>query len=242
LKINHWSFRVLGKVPPRKGTSAERLLTKYSERRYRLLPIFGGAISVKAIGSIDRRNRALAAYEGTSVQTQTRVSGTKQVQNTTLSASLYPLLAGTNLTVNTPLQLGVTANTSATSRIELFSTGGSLGVISNLQSAVFSLSVRFLGVGLHPFYALVTDTLGNRYRTETLQLRIIPSFKVEIMASPLTLTWPSVPGLSYNILACTNLSTGFQRVATVTAADTTVQWPIPSPSANESYYRVELSH
>jgi hypothetical protein len=68
----------------------------------------------------------------------------------------------------------------------------------------------------------------------------IPSFKVEITASPLTLTWPAVPGLSYNILACTILSAGFQQVATVIASEATARWPIASPSANESYYRVEL--
>ena len=50
------------------------------------------------------------AYEGTSVRTQTRVSRTIQIQNTALAATLTPLLAGTNATLEMPLTFSVTAN------------------------------------------------------------------------------------------------------------------------------------
>src|SRR5208283_2366996 len=44
------------------------------------------------------------AYEGTSVRTQTRISRNVQIQNTSLVATFAPLLAGTNVTLNMPLQ------------------------------------------------------------------------------------------------------------------------------------------
>ena len=101
------------------------------------------------------------ACEGTSVRTQTRVSRSVRIQNTALTATFTPLLAGTNATLDLPLQFAVTANATNISRIELFSTGGSVGVVSNQPSAVFTAPSATLGLGLHPFYALVTDTSGK---------------------------------------------------------------------------------
>jgi hypothetical protein len=107
------------------------------------------------------------AYEGTSVRTQTRVSRSVQIQNTALTATLTPQLVGTNATLDMPLQFAVTPNATNISRIELFSTGGSVGVTSNQPSAVFTVPSATLGLGVHPFYALVTDTAGNQYQTQT---------------------------------------------------------------------------
>ncbi len=64
------------------------------------------------------------AYEGTSVRTQTRISRNVRIQNTSLTATFTPLLAGTNATLDMPLQFAVTASATNISRIELFSTGG----------------------------------------------------------------------------------------------------------------------
>ena len=181
------------------------------------------------------------ACEGTSVRTQTRVSRSVRVQNTALTASFAPLLVGTNTTLDVPLQFTVTANAPNISRIELFSTGGSLGVVSNQSSAVFTAPSAALGLGLHPFYALVTDTSGNQYQTETDWIRLIPSFKLSISSVPLALSWPATTGVPYTVLATTNLDSPFQTVTSIVASSTLVQWPIPTPAGAASFYRVSLS-
>jgi uncharacterized protein (TIGR03790 family) len=180
------------------------------------------------------------AYEGTSVRTQTRVSRTVRVQNTALSATFTPLLVGTNATLDIPLQFTVTGNSPAIGRIELFSTGGSMGVVSNQQSAVFTAPSALLGLGLHPFYALVTDTTGKQYQTETAWIRLIPSIVLNLSGSPLTLSWSATPGVSYNVLATTNLATPFQTVGSVVATGALAQWPVAAPAGTARFYRVSL--
>jgi uncharacterized protein (TIGR03790 family) len=181
------------------------------------------------------------AYQGDSVRTQTRIVRTVRVQNTALTATLTPSLVGTNVTLDAPLRFTVMANTPGVSRIELFGTGGSLGVVSNQQSAVFVAPSAFLGVGLHPFYAVVTDTAGNQYRTQTDWLRLIPSFNLTISNGPLALSWPAVPGQQYDVMATTNLAKAFQVVGSVTATNSTVQWPLAVPVGAGNFYRVRLS-
>jgi len=181
------------------------------------------------------------AYEGTSVRTQTRVSRTIQVQNTSLTATFTPLLAGTNATLNMPLQFAVTPNTTNISRIELFSTGGSVAAVSNQPSAILTAPSALLGLGLHPFYAVVTDTYGNRYQTQTLWIRLVPSFALSISRAPLQLSWPAIIGQRYTVLATTNLASAFQTVTSIIASNAVVQWPVPGPARAASFYRVSLS-
>lgn len=181
------------------------------------------------------------ASEGTSVRTQTRIARNVQFRNTALAATFAPLLAGTNVTLDTPLQFAVNAGTNQVSRIELFSTGGSIGVVSNQASVVFTAPSAMLGAGLHPFYAVVTDIAGNGYQTQTVWIRLIPSFQLSISGTPLQLCWSAMPGLRYDVLASANLSTAFQAVTSVIASNTLVQWPIPAPAAAASFYRVRLS-
>jgi uncharacterized protein (TIGR03790 family) len=181
------------------------------------------------------------ASEGTSVRTQTRITRTVRIQNTALTATLIPLLVGTNATLDMPLQFSVTASTGDISRIELSSTGGSIGVISNQPSALFTVPSAVLGLGLHPFYALVTDTSGNRYQTQTDWIRLIPPFQLSISSPPLTLSWPATPGQRYDVLATTNLSRPFQTVTSLVASNTVIQWPIPTAAAPASFYRARLS-
>lgn len=181
----------------------------------------------------------LVGYEGTSVRTQTRVSRTFQVRNGSLSANLIPSTASTNITLDTPVTMAVVTSSTNISNIELFSTGGSLGIISNQATAGFSIPSAFLGIGLHPFYAVVTDAVGNQFRTQTLTMQIIPSFALSISSSPLTLSWPAIPGLTYSVLGSTNLAAGFQPIAQVTPSGPIGQWVVPQ-TANQSFYRIEL--
>ena len=181
------------------------------------------------------------AYEGTSVRTQTPISRNVRIQNTALTASFTPLLAGTNATLDMPLQFSVTASATNISRIELFSTGGSLGGVSNQPAAVFTAPSATLGLGLHPFYALVTDTTGKQYQTQTDWIRLIPSFKLSLAGPPLVLSWAAIPGQRYDVLATTNLSSAFQPVASVTASNALAQWPVSAPGGSAAFYRVGLS-
>jgi hypothetical protein len=181
------------------------------------------------------------AYEGTSVRTQTRISRNVRFQNTPLTATLTALLTGTNATLDMPLRFSVAASVGNISRIELFSTGGSIGIVSNQSSAVFLAPSAMLGLGLHPFYAVVTDTSGNQYRTQTVGIRLIPSFGLNISVAPLLLSWPTVPGLRYAVLAASNLTSGLQAVTSLVASSNYIEWPIPVSPAAASFYRVRLS-
>ncbi len=178
-------------------------------------------------------------YEGTSVATQTRVTRTVQVTNTSLSATLAALPAGTNAALGQSLQFTVTANTTNLARIELFSTGGSQGVVSNQAAAVFAVSASYLGLGLHPFYAVVTDQAGHRYQTSTAWYDIIPVITLTLTYSPPMIAWPALPYRQYDLLFTTNLAAGFQTVATLTATNSVMQWPI-STTNRAGFYRVQL--
>jgi uncharacterized protein (TIGR03790 family) len=183
----------------------------------------------------------VVGYEGSGVRTQTRVSRAVRVQNTTLSASLSANLAGTNVTADSSLLFSVEANSNAIARIELFSTGGLIGTVSNQASATFTVPATLVGVGLHPFYALVTDPVGHQYRTQPINIRIVPSMQLNISGRPLILSWPAEPGIAYDILSSTNLASGFQKVATVVAPGLIAQWPVPSQSGAASFFRVQVN-
>jgi hypothetical protein len=179
------------------------------------------------------------AYEGTSVATQTRVVRNVRIQNTNLAVTLAALPAGSNATFDQQLQFSVTANTTNISRIELFTTGGSVAVATNQATALFVVSATDLGLGLHPFSALVTDQTGNRYQTQTIWYRIIPAITLTLTGVPPTLAWPAIPGRQYELQSTTNLPVGFQTVAIIAATNSVIQWPI-IPAGNAGFYRVRL--
>ena len=183
---------------------------------------------------------AVVAYEGTSVRTQTRATRQVRIQNTSLNATFAANVTGTNATLDYPLQFSVSANQGSITSIQLFGTGGLLSVVSNEQSAVFSVASGTLGLGLHPFYAVVTSSSGQQYRTQTISIRLVPSIPLSISPPPFVLSWSSSAGLSYDVLAATNLLTGFQTVATVTASGQTTQWPVSAPGGTQAFYRIRL--
>jgi uncharacterized protein (TIGR03790 family) len=180
------------------------------------------------------------AYEGSSVRTQTRVTRNVRLQNTTLTAALTSSLVGTNATLDYPMQFTVTSSVTNISSVQLFSTGGVIGTVSNLQTAVFGVPSAMLGVGVHPFYALVTDTSGHQYRTQTQWMRLVPSIFLQVRPSPLTLSWSAASGVAYDILATTKLADAFQPAGSVTALGPTAQWPVSAPGISPAFYRVRL--
>jgi len=175
------------------------------------------------------------AYEGTSVGTQTRVTRNVQIQNTSLAATLAALPVGTNAE---QLQFAVTANAPNIASIELFSTGGSVGVATNQVAAVFTVSAAYLGLGLHPFYALVTDQAGHRCQTQTI-CSIIPVITLTLTGAPPVLAWPAISGRQYDLQSATNLTTGFGTVTTITATNSLIQQPITT-TGSAGFYRVKL--
>jgi uncharacterized protein (TIGR03790 family) len=179
------------------------------------------------------------AYEGTSVGTQTKVTRNVRIQNTSLTATLAALPEGTSATLDQPLQFTVTANVTNISRIELFSTGGSVGAATNQAAAVFVLAAADLGLGLHPFYALVTDLGGQRFQTPTVWYRILPTITLMLTGTPPVLAWSALPGRQYDLQFATNLTTGFQTVATLAATNSAIQWSMIT-TGRAGFYRVQM--
>jgi uncharacterized protein (TIGR03790 family) len=186
---------------------------------------------------------AAVAYEGSHVHTQTRATQTIRIQNNAWSATLNTLLGGSNTAVDAILQFSVAATTNNISKIELFSTGGSLTNISGQSNATFSIVGTNLGIGLHPFYAIVTDTNNKKYRTDTKWIRLIGAdtpFSVSITFPP-KLTWSATAGRSYDILSQTNITNTFQLRATVTPSNSLGQWSETDLSSRQRFYRVRTS-
>jgi uncharacterized protein (TIGR03790 family) len=180
-------------------------------------------------------------YEGTHVSTQKRVSRVVRIQNHSLSASLALVAGSVTNALEGSLQFAVAASENNIASIELFSTGGSVGVISNQPAASFTVGATNLGVGLHPFYAQVRASDGRRYQTETMWLRVIgtePPFRLTATANPVKLSWPSTALRQYEVLTSSVPAGPFQVAATMIAASNQVQWPDPVPSTTNRYYRV----
>jgi hypothetical protein len=184
------------------------------------------------------------AYEGSHVRTQKRVSQLVRIQNTSLSATFTTLVGDSNSAVEATLQFSVVANTNNIGQIELFSTGGSLGVVAGQAAATFSVPGTNLGVGLHPFYALVTTASGAQYRTETKWIRLLgpePPFALSITTPPPTLSWSATAGRSYDILTASNLGQVFHLNATLTPSNSAARWTDPAPGTPQRFYRVRPS-
>ena len=182
------------------------------------------------------------AYEGTHVRTQTSVTRSIIVSNTPFTASIQAPEGGTNWGVEAILPFSITANTQTIATIEFFSTGGSLSVVTNQPSATFSVSGSYLGAGLHPFYAVLTDTAGARCRTETKWLRLVSDevpFPLTITGTPPRLSWPAIPGRHYDVLRALDPQTAFQLRQTIVPTNQYGQWLEGAAEVGtNSFYRV----
>jgi uncharacterized protein (TIGR03790 family) len=184
------------------------------------------------------------AYEGSHVRTQTRLAQTVRIQNTSLAAAFTTLLGDTNTALEAILQFSVVPNTNNISKIELFSTGGSRATVLNQSNAVFSVAGASLGLGLHPFYAIVTANDGRQYHTETKWIRLVGAdspFPVSLAAPPPKLAWPAAAGRSYDILSTTSLGAAFQASASMTPSNSAAQWTDTNAAVPPRFYRVRTS-
>jgi hypothetical protein len=114
------------------------------------------------------------AYEGTHVYSQTIDTVPVQVANSTLQATLALAEPSSTLPVTNSFNLVVTANTNNLGEILLFSTGGFQAGVTNQPAASFVVNGPDLGVGEHPFYALVRTTDGLLYRSAPLTVTLAP--------------------------------------------------------------------
>jgi uncharacterized protein (TIGR03790 family) len=176
------------------------------------------------------------AYEGTSVRTQTRVEQTLQFRNTSLSATFNTLPPASNGN----LLFSIAANASNIAQIELFSTGGLVAATNNQALAELAAPEATLGTGLHPFYAVVTDSNGHEYQTPTIWEQI-PTLQLSVKGAPRVLSWASIAGRQYSIMAATNLLGAFQTVGTVLATNGQAQWNIPNSASGPVFYRVSIT-
>ena len=145
------------------------------------LYVSSGAVNLPASYSLDTttlpdgyHELTAVAYEGTSVRTQTRTSVPVRIQNTSLTATMTLLGLTNNVSAQGSYQIQVTANTNNISSITLYSTGGEMATATNLSDVIFPVHGTNLWEGLHPFYALVETTTGEKYRTRTEWIRLSP--------------------------------------------------------------------
>ncbi len=184
-------------------------------------------------------------YEGSHVHTQQRVAQTVQVTNSPLSATFTTLVGDTNTAVEATLQFSVVANTNNVAKIELFSTGGSLESVANQSGATFAVGGTNLGLGPHPFYALITTSTGKQYRTPTRWLRLVGAdspFPVSITTPPPAVSWPAAAGRSYDVLSTINLANGFQLSATLAPSNAAARWTDTNTVVSQRFYRVRTSN
>ena len=185
------------------------------------------------------------ACEGSHVRTQTRVARAVRIQNTALSATFTTLIGGPNSALEATLQFSVAASTNSISRIELFSTGGALASVIGQPSAVFSVAGTNLGIGLHPFYVLVTAADGSRYRTETQWIRLVGAdapFAVTIAAPAPRLAWPAAAGRRYDILSAIDLPGTFVTRDSVVPSNSIGFWIETNAGAAQRFYRVRTAN
>lgn len=184
------------------------------------------------------------AYEGSHVRTQCRFSQIVRITNSPLAATLSCLLCDTNTALEATLQFQVAANTNTISRIELFSTGGSWGVVSNQPTAAFSLAATNLGLGLHPFYAIVMRSDGKLYRTETKWIRLNAGdapFFVNIAGGAPTLSWPATAGRRYEILSAVGVTNALAVRDAVIPTNSPGRWSETNSAASNRIYRVRTA-
>ena len=178
----------------------------------------------------------VVAYEGTSVRTQTRAERTVQFRNTPLTATFAALAPATN----GDLRFAVAASATNIGKIELFSTGGRVAAATNQAAAQLAASAATLGVGLHPFYAIVTDASGHQYQTP-MTWEQVPALQLSLIGPPPALSWPAITGRQYSVLASTNLGGAFALAGTVLATNAQAQWTITPSPASPAFYRVSVA-
>ena len=184
------------------------------------------------------------AYEGSHIRTQKRLDQSVLIQNTTLSAAFTCLVCDTNTALEATLQFSVVASGGTVTNIALFGTGGLLTSVTGQSSATFSVRGTNMGIGLHPFYAVVTRNDGKQYQTQTKWIRIIgaePPFALSIAGTTPTVSWPATAGRLYEIVNATNVTDAFVLRDSTTPTNSAGQWSETNNAPPRQFYRVRSS-
>lgn len=184
---------------------------------------------------------SFVSYEGTHVQTPTRLDLPVVVSNTSLAAVMTCTPCASNTALETTITFTVVANTNQISRIELHGTGGLISTASNQSTGVFTVVGTNFGPGLHQFWAVVTRTDGKQYRTEPKFIRLVtdkPPFQVNASGFPPVLTWPAVAGRQYQILRAESLTNEFEVTDTVVPQTGTGVWTETNAATPTMFYRI----
>jgi hypothetical protein len=115
-----------------------------------------------------------------------------------------------------------------------------VAVATNQAAAELAAPAATLGVGLHPFYAVVTDANGHQYQTPTVWEQI-PALQLSVIGPPQALSWPAIAGRRYSVLAATNLGGAFQAVTNVLATNAQAQWTMTAPPSGAVFYQVSVA-
>lgn len=110
--------------------------------------------------------------------------------------------------------------------------------MTNQAAAVFAVSASYLGLGLHPIYAVVADQAGNLFQTAT-SWYLLPALTLTLTGSPPVVAWPAIPSRQYDLQFASGLNTSFHTVATIMATNSVILWPL-STSNDAGFYRVGL--
>ena len=188
------------------------------------------------------------AYEGTSVRAQTHATLPVRIQNSSLTGSLSFVNADSTTAIESTFTAQVAANQTNVALIELFSTGGLLASATNQNSANFNVSASALGLGQHPFYAVITTTSGQKYRTASFTMRLVGyenSIPLQITGpEPIQLLWPGIAGRQYDVLSSGQMSNTFAFRTNVTASNSvSTSWNEGLLATNDLqlFYRVRVS-
>ncbi len=114
------------------------------------------------------------AYEGSNVRTETQVTVPVQIHNSSLRATMTLLDMTNSAPVQGAYHIQVTASGGTVSLITLYSTGGALGSVTNQSTTTFPVIGTNLGIGQHPFYAIIQASDGRQYRTQTQSVTFTP--------------------------------------------------------------------
>jgi hypothetical protein len=106
---------------------------------------------------------------------------------------------------------------------------------------MFSLVATNLGVGQHPFHAMVLRGDGQQYRTETKWIRInnndVP-FPLSVTGKTPELAWPATAGRGYEVLSATNVLDAFVLRDRVVPTNSQGRWTETNNSTRQQFYRV----
>ncbi len=236
-------------VSPATSSALDENLTDLRPRNH--LTLTCGAASLAVSGLLDTSSLAdgwheleAVAFEGSHVRTQTRLSRWVQAQNSSLTATLASSAPLGAASLGDVLRFTASAGPGPVASIELFSTGGAWGTVTNTSAAEFAIPASNLGAGLHPFWVLATAADGQRYQTRPQRIRLsaaplATAFPVSIRSQPIALAWPAVAGHVYDVLRAATVSGPFAVRASVPASQTEwLEWIDPSPDALQGFYRV----